>query len=117
MEEVKQMKVLHTQQNVCAKKALQAYIGELNHISGIIEFLRPFMADLYVVLHGTNNTRAPANCHWTKQWQHVTDWMMGFFKNEASDLSENAESAPTSERASGWTLSPMLHLGASEATW
>jgi len=117
VEEVKQMKVLHTQQNVCAKKALQAYIGELNHISGIIEFLRPFMADLYVVLHGTNNTRAPANCHWTKQWQHVTDWMMGFFKNEASDLSENAESAPTSERASGWTLSPMLHLGASEATW
>jgi hypothetical protein len=63
VEEVKQMTLLHTPQNVCAKKALPTYIGKFNHISGIIEFLRPFMADLYGVLHGTNNTRAPANCY------------------------------------------------------
>eukprot|EP00435_Cladocopium_sp_Y103_P038136 s490_g10.t1 len=73
----------HQVENVAAKKSLQSYVGKLNHIAGIVEMLRPFLADLYGVLHKPTKTKAPPNCLWTKQWQHVTTWVLGLLGQES----------------------------------
>ena len=86
VEEVKNKTQEHFQTNVVPKKELLSYVGKLNHIAGIVEFLRPFMTDLYGVIHSTNNTSAPKNCFWAKQWQHVTTWLLAFFRNEAETI-------------------------------
>ena len=73
----------HTTENVVSKKSLQSYVGKLNHIAGIVEMLRPFMADLYGALHKPTATQAPLNCLWTKQWAHVTLWIAALLGKQA----------------------------------
>ena len=72
IEEVSRVTLSHVRNNLETKKALQSYVGKLNHVAGMVEMLRPFLADLYGVLHQTGCTNAPPNCYWTKQWSHVT---------------------------------------------
>lgn len=76
VDEVISATMQHTKENVATKKSLQSYVGKLNHIAGMVEMLRPFLADLYGVLHKPTATQAPLNCLWTKQWAHVTTWIM-----------------------------------------
>lgn len=75
VDEVATMTNEHLNHNVIKKKALQSYVGKLNHVAGIIEVLRPFMSDLYGVLHKPTVTKAPKNCLWSKQWRHVSTWI------------------------------------------
>ena len=86
VQEVKAMTLEHENQNVCAKKALQTYVGKMNHIAGIVPVIRPFLSDIYGVIHQTADSRAPNNCFWTKQWRHVTVWMREFLANEGEGL-------------------------------
>ena len=86
VEEVRKMTDERMRSNVVPKKSLQTYVGKLNHIAGIVEVLRPFLTDLYGVLHATSNSMAPTNCFWSKQWRHVTVWMEAFLKNEQKDM-------------------------------
>lgn len=66
----------HLKENVATKKELQTYTGKLNHVAGIVETLRPFLTDLYGVLHKPTLSNAPRNCLWTKQWNQVTTWVL-----------------------------------------
>lgn len=76
----------HVTNNVETKKAFQSYIGKLNHIAGIVEMLRPFLSDLYGVLHQTVGAKAPPNCFWAKQWSHVTQWIRAFFNKAEGEI-------------------------------
>ena len=86
IEEVHQSTITHSTNNLENKKALQSYVGKLNHVAGMVEMIRPFMSDLYGVLHQTTSTRAPHNCYWTKQWSHVTQWLLAFFERSAGEV-------------------------------
>ena len=86
VSEVIAMTEEHRKHNLIARKALLTYIGKLNHIAGIVEQLRPFLTDLYGVVHCTEHTRAPTNCYWSRQWQHVTCWMTAFLAHEGAQL-------------------------------
>lgn len=63
VDEIKERTYEHATINVLAKKALPSYVGKLNRLAGIVEFLRPFMADLYGVIHRATDSRAPTNCY------------------------------------------------------
>eukprot|EP00435_Cladocopium_sp_Y103_P025927 s1750_g6.t1 len=76
IDEIIQTTQRHMKDNVATRKSLQTYTGKLNHVAGIVETLRPFLTDLYGVLHKPTRSRAPPQCLWTKQWQHVTTWVM-----------------------------------------
>ena len=86
IKDLSEMTRSHLQENLCSIKNYQTYVGKLNHVAGIVEVLRPFMADLYGVLYNKGNTKAPKNCVWTKQWRHITLWIQAFFNNESKDL-------------------------------
>ena len=86
VQEVRDMTNKHQQTNVVPKKELQVYVGKLNHMAGIIDILRPFLADLYGVIHDSGVSMAPRNCVWTKQWKHVATWMQAFLDGEANSL-------------------------------
>ena len=86
VQEVKVMTHEHDVQNVCSKKSLQTYVGKLNHIAGIVPVIRPFLSDVYGVIHQTADSHAPSNCYWTKQWRYVTVWMREFLANEGEEL-------------------------------
>eukprot|EP00435_Cladocopium_sp_Y103_P030056 s3225_g7.t1 len=86
VEEVKKVTQTHVASNLATRKSLLSYIGKLNHIAGIVEVIRPFMSDLYGVIHCTTGSRAPANCYWTKQWNHVTQWLLAFFAEEPGSV-------------------------------
>lgn len=86
VDEIREKTHEHATINVLAKKALLSYVGKLNHLAGIVEFLRPFMADLYGVIHRTTGARAPNNCYWTKQWRHVAQWLAAFFQREKDTI-------------------------------
>ena len=86
VDEIRQSTLLHAETNVLSKKQLQSYVGKLNHLAGLVEVLRPFMSDLYGVLHGTTDSKALRGCFWTKQWRHVTTWLRAFFEKECSSV-------------------------------
>lgn len=86
VDEIKEKTHEHADINVLAKKALLSYVGKLSHLAGIVEFLRPFMSDLYGVIHRTTGARAPNNCYWTKQWRRVTMWLLAFFQREKDTI-------------------------------
>ena len=76
IDEIIQTTQQHLKDNVATRRSLQTYTGKLNHVAGIVETLRPFLTDLYGVLHKPTRSKAPPQCLWTKQWQHVTTWVM-----------------------------------------
>ena len=84
--DVTEMTEQHLRDNLCSIKNYQTYVGKLNHVAGIVEVLRPFMAYVYGVLYNKGNTKAPKNCVWTRQWKHITLWIRTFLRNEAKDL-------------------------------
>ena len=86
VDEIKRVTIEHSQSNVTAKKALQSYVGKLNHLAGLVEMVRPFLSDLYGVLHSTEGTNAPKGCLWNKQWSHVTAWLLAFFEKEKASI-------------------------------
>lgn len=86
VDEVLETTKCHSISNMENKKALQTYVGKLNHIAGIVELLRPFLGDLYGVLYQTGATNAPKNCYWTKQWRHVTQWMLAFLERSSGKI-------------------------------
>jgi hypothetical protein len=112
LAEVKAATDDHSKVNLVNRKALQNYIGKLNHVAGIVEFLRPFLSDLYGVLHCTMNSKAPTNCYWTRQWQHVTHWLMAFFQSRARCSATNLPGASILwERAASFHSDRRLTLG------
>ena len=86
VKEVKEVTNTHLTSNLATKKSLLSYIGTLNHIAGIVEVIRPFMSDLYGVIHRTTGSHAPVNPYWTRQWSHVTQGLLAFFAEELGSI-------------------------------
>lgn len=111
----------HLRENVASKKNLHTYTVKLNHVAGIVETLRPILTDFYGVLHCPTQTRAPRNCLWTKQWRHVTTWVIALLgaqlgnelKGEYSCIhyyNKGVEIQITTD-ASPWGLGGVLSIG------
>eukprot|EP00439_Symbiodinium_sp_Y106_P060007 s2027_g8.t2 len=86
MQEIRSMTMEHTRINVLGVRDLQKYVGKANYVAGVVDTWRPFITDLWAVIHSSADSRAPPNCVWTKQWRHVTDWFLAFFRGESGSL-------------------------------
>ncbi|CAK9014935.1 unnamed protein product [Durusdinium trenchii] len=86
VREVADMTEEHARTNVTSYKSMLTCVGKLNHIAGLVEVVRPFMTDLYGVIHAKGPSRAPPGCLWNKQWRPVTLWLLAFFANEAYSI-------------------------------
>jgi len=94
--------------NVVPKKLLASHVGRLSHIASVVQYLRPFLSELYAALYsGTENFV------WRKQIQHSINWIEAFVYDESVTLSRSykvstylgkGSSVETNMDASPWGL-------------
>jgi hypothetical protein len=68
--------------NMIQKKLLASHVGRLSHVASIINYLRPFLAELYAALYAGDTSYV-----WRKQIQHALDWIQAFMHDEGASLS------------------------------
>ena len=61
---------------------LASHVGRLSHVASIINYLRPFLAELYAALYAGDTSYV-----WRKQIQHALDWIQAFMHDEGASLS------------------------------
>ena len=86
MQEILEATLAHKGIKVISVRDLQRYVGKANYVAGMVDTWRPFLTDLWAVINSCGPDSQPPNCVWTKQWAHVTSWILAFFKGEAGTL-------------------------------
>ena len=86
MEEILEATLAHQRTNVVSVRDLQKYVGKANYVAGVVDTWRPFLTDLWAVINSCGPDARPPNCVWTRQWAHVTAWIIAFYQGEAGAL-------------------------------
>jgi len=69
--------------NVISAKRLRTFVGRAVHVSSLIMFWIPFVAQLWAPLsESARSSDAPAGCVWVKQVKHALLWILAFIENQ-----------------------------------
>ncbi|CAJ1424177.1 unnamed protein product [Effrenium voratum] len=71
--------------NVVSKKALRTLLGKSMAIASIVFTWRPFLQELYAVLHSEDGN-APQGCVWSKQMRPALTWLRTFLQGELAGV-------------------------------
>jgi hypothetical protein len=69
-------------QNVVPLKQVRSLAGKGTNIASLIFAWRPFLSQLWAVL-STEQTNAPMNCAWTKQFETTLAWLLAFIDQQS----------------------------------
>ena len=78
VEEIQEMLLQIWAANLVTKKELHSLIGKLNHATGLLIVMRPFLDPLWAAWSATSPDRHPSHV-WVKQIQIELDWLYTFF--------------------------------------
>ena len=69
-------------QNVVPLKQVRSLAGKGTNIASLIFAWRPFLSQLWAVL-STEQTNAPMNCAWTRQFETTLAWLLAFIDQQS----------------------------------
>ena len=115
--------------NVTSIKDLRKFTGKAASLASLVDVLRPFISDLYGALHtdsGEMNSKAPANCIWTKQIDIARAWLKAFLSRQKGAISRtytlssfigNGVTLRMRLDASPWGVGGVLYVGDNARSW